>query len=558
MKRKRLALGAVLAAMACGAGSVARGEDASSNADAVFKKLDKNGDGKLSASEIPDEQSRFFERLVRLGDKNADGELTLEEFQQANKPEERPNVPLGAQGAGNAGGMSARQRFEMLDRNKDGKITLEEVPEPLRDRLKPVFERAGKQELTLDDYSRLGAGGAARPEPGEFFKRLDTNDDGKLSRDEIPAEFRERMTPLFERLGKDEITREEFVQISERLRGAAGGRPEQPGAATRPAQGNPEAFFARLDANSDGKVTVDEAPERAKPMVENMLRRAGKERDGGLTREEFLKYAPTPPRDGASPRKAEGNPANANTRLPDGATREGERRSETDRPRDGERRTGAAASEVREGNRRQDGPPQEGLRPAIIRILDTNNDGHLSKDELSKIADKFDELDKNHDGQLDPFELIGGPQRSSAVRGERRPEGERSPTGDGRPATDERRGERERTPADERRSDTERRGAEQSADARRRDGEAPHREGDTGRGGRNAESTAIFDRLDRNGDGKIAKDEAPEPMKEPFAMLDTNGDGFVTREEFRAGSSETIERGRERRPDADRDQPKRD
>ena len=48
-----------------------------------------------------------------------------------------------------------RQRFETLDRNKDGKVTLDEVPEQFRDRVKPLFERSGKQELTFDEFTRL-------------------------------------------------------------------------------------------------------------------------------------------------------------------------------------------------------------------------------------------------------------------------------------------------------------------------------------------------------------------------------------------------------------------
>src|SRR5579872_7105763 len=42
-------------------------DDAKKSPDDLFKKLDVNGDGKLSASEIPKEQRKFFDRLVRMG-----------------------------------------------------------------------------------------------------------------------------------------------------------------------------------------------------------------------------------------------------------------------------------------------------------------------------------------------------------------------------------------------------------------------------------------------------------------------------------------------------------
>ena len=49
---------------------------------------------------------------------------------------------------------------------------------------------------------------------------------------------------------------------------------------------------------------------------------------------------------------------------------------------------------------------------------------------------------------------------------------------------------------------------------------------DGGFGGR------IVERLDRNGDGKIGKDEIPEGMVERLKPLDANGDGFLTPEEL--------------------------
>lgn len=441
MKRTHWCQLAVLAAILGGGVLSASGQDGS-EASALFKRLDKNSDGSITIDEVPEEQQRLLQRLLRQGDQNGDGKLTLQEFDRANIPDESPKTPLNQEGDRRD---EARQRFEMLDRNKDGKVTLDEVPEPLRDRLKPIFNRSGKKELDLEDLTRFGSGG---PGPEDFFRRLDINADGKVSKDELPAEVRQRLAPLFERIGKDEITLEQFRLSGDRLREVMG----------RPEMGNPEEMFGRFDANGDGKLTVDEVPERARPMVQAIMRRAGKEANGSLTKEEFGRN------------------------LPQG--RNGDRPPAENRPSESER------------------PAERG--PSFLRALDLNRDGRLSKDELAKAAAKFEELDKNQDGYLDLAEMFGG-------------------GGEGPP--------RDRDP--ESRVEGRREGRDRSPEV---DG--------SGRG----RDAPLFQRFDQNGDGKISKDEAPEPLKQRFGVLDADGDGFVSLDEFRAGAAAFGELLRSRSP----------
>src|SRR5438045_7087873 len=50
------------------------------DAGALFSQLDKNGDGFITADEIADDRKAFFERLLRIADKDKDGKLSKEEF----------------------------------------------------------------------------------------------------------------------------------------------------------------------------------------------------------------------------------------------------------------------------------------------------------------------------------------------------------------------------------------------------------------------------------------------------------------------------------------------
>ncbi|ADE15029.1 Calcium-binding EF-hand-containing protein [Nitrosococcus halophilus Nc 4] len=48
----------------------------------------------------------------------------------------------------------------------------------------------------------------------------------------------------------------------------------------------------------------------------------------------------------------------------------------------------------------------------------------------------------------------------------------------------------------------------------------------------------MFQKLDKDGNGKIGKDEFEEAMEEKFKRKDKDGDGFVTQEEWQAAAKE--------------------
>jgi Ca2+-binding EF-hand superfamily protein len=338
-------------------------DDGLPDANKLFEELDRNRDGKLVADEISQEQVRFFERLLRVADKNKDGVLAKEEFLDAHKADASPNLPLT--GLGGRGPGNVKQRFEMLDRNKDGKVTRDEIPDVARERLAPLFERFGKEALTLDDFRKMERimTGEERPSPEQIFDQLDTNGDGKLSKADAPKNRGKRMLErVLEQTGKGadaEISRADFLanfpkELAERF-GAR--RRENADRPEGPSFRGPK-FLQMLDANHDGKLSKNELAKAAESFDE-----LDANHDGELDLRELM----GPPPEGMEPF----------TGRPEGPLAENRPRPET-----------AAGG----------GP--------FFQRLDKDGDGKLAKDELPpRLKDRFEQLDRNGDGFVSAEEL---------------------------------------------------------------------------------------------------------------------------------------------------------
>jgi Ca2+-binding EF-hand superfamily protein len=293
-KRNLLALSLVLG---IGLSAVALAQQPEPRGGGLFDRLDQNKDGAVGADEIPAERKAFFERLLREGDKNGDGRLSREEFQAAaqqprgqrerddgeKSAEQRP-----AQAAPN---FDAAALFRNLDKNGDGKLTADEVPEERRERFQaglPRTDKDGDGGLNLEEFrstmmamarlrgdanSPSASDAPPRPTPGNspLFRAIDSDRDGKLSAEEL-AKAGEALKRL-DRNGDGSLTIEELGPPDP---GAASGR----GQAGRPGANQPQqaddwtaAFLQRLkqaDANGDGKLNKDEAPERMKENFERI------------------------------------------------------------------------------------------------------------------------------------------------------------------------------------------------------------------------------------------------------------------------------------------------
>jgi Ca2+-binding EF-hand superfamily protein len=208
------------------------------------------------------------------------------------------------------------------------------LPEQVRERLMPVFERLGRDELTREDTQRLA--NFARPQPAATFRMLDVNGDGKLTVDEAPEGMRFLVRGMLRRADKadgDSLTREEFEKLVPRQ-------------ATRPASG--KSLFSRLDTNNDGKLTREELSRAA-----DLFSTLDTNQDGVL-----------------SPRELMGDAEDTQARASNPAA----------------------------------GP--------FFQRLDTNNDGSISQEEAPpRIKQNFEKLDTNGDGKLSPAEFRAGYQK---------------------------------------------------------------------------------------------------------------------------------------------------
>ncbi len=196
------------------------------SSDQLFKKLDRDGNGLISSSEVKESQQAFFQRALRVADRNEDGSLSAEELSVAvsdPKPVELPEVTLGRQAA----------TFDMkrLDRNGDGNLTLEEIPPALKQRFQELLSKVGSKSIPIDQAQAYLRGERAAGMPP---KKADDKD-----------------TPAM----KSETPSDQPGQPGPKTNPAQKTRPRQGGGK---AGNTAAAMFKNLDRNSDGKLSESE------------------------------------------------------------------------------------------------------------------------------------------------------------------------------------------------------------------------------------------------------------------------------------------------------------
>jgi Ca2+-binding EF-hand superfamily protein len=170
---------------------------------------------------VAQDQQEQRPRGVFAMDANSDGTLTRQEFD-----------------AGRAAS------FARLDSNSDGQLTREEMRAQRGERGQRRGGHRGMHHLASADANNDG--NITREEflarPNAMFDRMDANDDGVIAASERPqrrerAEGERRERPNFDANNDRQISRAEWDAMG-------------------------AAQFQRLDANSDGRVTQEEAQAR--------------------------------------------------------------------------------------------------------------------------------------------------------------------------------------------------------------------------------------------------------------------------------------------------------
>lgn len=198
--------------------------------------------------------------------------------------------------------------------------------------------------------------------------------------------------------------------------------------------------------------------------------------------------------------------------------------------------------------KRPGGPGHGGVhRPNPEKLFgrfDKNGDGKLTKDEMPERAQHFfSKLDTNGDGAVTKEEMAEAAKRLADRRGKfKGPDVGKilerlDKNGDGKLTKDE-----VPEPAWKRigKADTDGNGevTKEELTAALKKLRARHHApgkgpGSPGPGKGPRDRGAMFQRADKNGDGKLTKDEVPERLWERISKADADGDGAVTKEELK-------------------------
>ena len=149
-----------------------------------------------------EEAGERWERLGKL-DKYSDGKVTMQEMMAA-RPQGGPEGKGAPQGGPGKGGP---EMFANADKNKDGKLSKDEVPAEMWERLSKL-DKDSDGAVSKEEMAAMRGKGGPEGGPAPMFSRFDEDKDGKLSKSEVPAE-------MWEKLSKADDDADGFVSKAE-------------------------------------------------------------------------------------------------------------------------------------------------------------------------------------------------------------------------------------------------------------------------------------------------------------------------------------------------------
>lgn len=257
-------------------GKVTKAEFGTAHA-ARFKAADKDGDGFVTKEEFAayglSLRGEFVDRMFARLDKNGDGKLTADEMKspRGNRADREDRADRGRRGEGRGLNVdradaakkgfvtvedltkfrterfeaALKKRFERLDTNRDGKLAGDEIPAERKNAiLRADADKDGA--VTFAEFTARPREMLVRRVQVEF-KALDADGDGKITKAEAEAARGKPMLLLVADANKDGVvTKEELAKSFAERRGARAGNPVG------------ERFFAALDTDKDGKISTAE------------------------------------------------------------------------------------------------------------------------------------------------------------------------------------------------------------------------------------------------------------------------------------------------------------
>lgn len=242
----------------------------------LFSALDTNQDGKVTENEVNASQKSWFTRALRVADADEDGSLSAAELAQALQDPEPREMPRGR---GRSRGPGGRQMDPArLDRNNDGVITLDEVPGPGKKRFEMLLERTGRDSVPVEQLARI-MGRARRDEMERDGKPMIRSRDAEMKQQsKKKGRQKGQQNKDGDRKGKGQ--RPDSGQDAKRNKSD---RPQRDGQS-----GNRSPLFDRFDRNGDGAISRLEAPQRLRTMFD----RLDTNNDGKITRNELPRNPP--------------------------------------------------------------------------------------------------------------------------------------------------------------------------------------------------------------------------------------------------------------------------